>query len=103
MELSESLKAMGMTDAFDLGAADFSAMGSSPIGPLYIGKVLHKTFLSVDEKGTTAGAATAVAMNAGGAMPGSVPEVYLDRPFLCMLVDLETRLPAFIGAVTAVE
>lgn len=102
-ELSDSLKALGMTDAFDWAAADFSPMGSSPNGPLYISKVLHKTFLSVDEKGTRAGAATAVAMDAGGAAPGMVPEVYLERPFLYMLVDLETNLPAFIGAVTTME
>lgn len=102
-ELSDSLKALGMTDAFDWAAADFSAMGSSPDGPLYISKVLHKTFLSVDEKGTRAGAATAVAMDVGGAAPGMVPEVYLERPFLYMLVDLETNLPTFIGAVTTME
>lgn len=102
-ELSDSLKALGMTDAFDWAAADFSPMGSSPDGPLYISKVLHKTFVSVDEKGTRAGAAAAVAMDAGGAAPGTVPEVYLERPFLYMLVDLETNLPAFIGAVTAME
>lgn len=102
-ELSDSLKALGMADAFDWAAADFSPMGSSPDGPLYISKVLHKTFVSVDEKGTRAGAAAAVAMDAGGAAPGMVPEVYLERPFLYMLVDLETNLPAFIGAVTAME
>lgn len=102
-ELSDSLKALGMTDAFDWKSADFAAMGSSSNGPLYISKVLHKTFISVDERGTTAGAATAVAMDAGGAAPGVVPEVYLERPFLYLLVDLETNLPAFIGAVTTME
>lgn len=102
-ELSDSLKALGMTDAFDWKTADFAAMGSSSNGPLYISKVLHKTFISVDEKGTRAGAATAVAMDAGGAAPGMVPEVYLERPFLYLLVDLETNLPSFIGAVTTME
>lgn len=102
-ELSDSLKALGMTDAFDWKTADFAAMGSSSNGPLYISKVLHKTFISVDEKGTRAGAATTVAMDAGGVAPGMVPEVYLERPFLYLLVDLETNLPAFIGAVTTME
>lgn len=102
-ELSGSLEAMGMTDAFDMGKADFSGMGRSPTGPLFISKVLHKTYLSVDEEGTRAGAATAVEMASGGTMPGTVPEVYLDRPFLYMLVDTETCLPAFIGAVTGME
>lgn len=103
VELSDSLRTLGMTGAFDWEAADFTAMGSSPDGPLYISKVLHKTYIALDEKGTRAGAATAVAMDAGSAMPGTVPEVYLDRPFLYLLVDLETCLPAFIGAVTTME
>ena len=47
-----------------------------------------------------AGAATAVLGDSGADMPGTVPEVYLDRPFLYMLVDTETSLPAFIGVVT---
>ena len=68
--------------------------------------MLHKTHISVDEKGTKAGAATAVLADAGADAPGMeepVPRVYLDRPFLYMLVDRETNLPAFIGVVTAME
>ena len=102
-ELSGSLEALGMADAFDREAADFTAMGFSSSGPLYISKVIHKTSIAVDDRGTKAGAATAVEMDAGAAAPGMVPEVYLDRPFLYMLVDRETNLPAFIGAVTAME
>ena len=96
VELSDSLKAMGITDAFDWKTADFAAIGSSPSGPLYISRVLHKTFISVDENGTEAAAVTAVEMPAGGAdpTPAVVPTVYLDRPFLYLLVDLETNLPA---------
>lgn len=105
VELSDSLKAMGITDAFDWKTADFAAIGSSPSGPLYISRVLHKTFISVDENGTEAAAVTAVEMPAGGAdpTPAVVPTVYLDRPFLYLLVDLETNLPAFIGAVTTMK
>ena len=99
-ELNESLKAMGMTDAFEAGLADLSGLGVSEQGPLFISQVLHKTYIEVDERGTKAGAATAVTAVSGSAMPGTVPEVYLDRPFLYMLVDTGTNLPAFIGAVT---
>lgn len=103
-ELNDSLRAMGMTAAFEAGEADFSGMGQSSLGPLYISQVLHKTRIAVDEKGTEAGAATAVIMDAGGAMvEDPVPVVHLDRPFLYMLVDRETNLPAFIGAVTSME
>lgn len=100
VELNESLKAMGMTDAFEAGLADLSGLGVSEQGPLFISQVLHKTYIEVDERGTKAGAATAVIADAGSDMPGTVPEVYLDRPFLYMLVDTGTNLPAFIGAVT---
>lgn len=103
VELNDALKALGMTDAFDMERADLSGLGRSELGPLFISRVLHKTYISIDEKGTKAGAATAVLADAGADMPGTVPEVYLDRPFLYMLVDTETNLPAFIGAVTTME
>lgn len=105
MELNESLKALGMTDAFEPGLADLSGLGSSKLGPLFISQVLHRTYISVDEKGTKAGAATAVLADAGADAPEPepIPEVYLDRPFLYMLVDTEINLPAFIGVVTTME
>lgn len=99
--LNDSLKALGMTDAFEPETADLSGLGSSELGPLFISQALHRTYLSVDEKGTKAGAATAVVAEAGAAPDEDpVPVVYLDRPFLYMLVDTETNLPTFIGAVT---
>lgn len=101
-ELSAVLKTLGMTDAFDEDLADFSALGHGD-GNLYIGRVLHKTFISVGEKGTRAGAATVVEMpEATSAEPEPVPEperVILDRPFVYMLVDLETGAPFFIGTM----
>lgn len=99
VELNESLKALGMTDAFEPGLADLSGLGRSELGPLFISQGLHRTYISVDEKGTRAGAATAVLADAGCDMPRAA-QVYLDRPFLYMLVDTETNLPAFIGVVT---
>ena len=63
VELNDALSALGMADAFDAGLADFSAMGTSPDGPLYISRVLHRTHLTLDERGTKAGAATAVEMD----------------------------------------
>ena len=98
-ELSESLKSLGMTDAFDGERADFTALGTSDEGNIYISRVLHKTFIQVDEKGTKAGAATAVDMATESAAeyPHSV---YLERPFLYMIVDRDTGLPVFLGVLT---
>ena len=99
LELSGVLKALGMTDAFEQAAADLSGLGTSGLGPLYVSEVLHKTCIAVDARGTQAGAASAVSVDSGGAgMMGSA--VILDRPFLYMLVDLETNLPVFLGAAT---
>ena len=100
-ELSGVLTELGMADAFDASRADFSAMGSSPDGPLYISRVLHKTFLALDAQGTRAGAATVVEVDTGSSAPGRT--VYLNRPFLYLLVDCEANLPLFIGAVRDLE
>lgn len=94
------LRALGITDAFTQ-QADFSALGTSSNGNIFISRVLHDTFLSVDEKGTKAGAATLVEANDGAAMIAK--QVYLNRPFLYMLIDCEHNVPIFIGNVMEVE
>ena len=68
---------------------------------IYIGEVLHKTYISVDELGTKAGAVTMVAMNAGG-MLSEPKTVRLDRPFVYAIIDNATNLPVFIGTVMSV-
>ena len=107
VELSGALRELGMTDAFDAGTADFTRMGSSDAGPLFIGGVLHKTFIDVNEEGTRAAAATVVTMD-GGSDPGALPEpevkeVILDRPFVYLIVDAHTMAPVFTGALMSAE
>ena len=98
-DLGGVLKDMGMTDAFDMDAADFRGLGTSTDGKIYISRVIHKTYIAVDEQGTKAGAATVVEAEAGGAMPQDPKQVYLDRPFVYMIIDCEANLPLFIGAM----
>ena len=102
-EMSDILKAMGMTDAFDIGRADFSGLGYSKNGNIYVSRVIHKTFISVDEKGTRAGAATAVEMGAGSAYNPDIKTVCLDRPFVYMLIDTRNSVPFFIGTMMDVN
>ena len=106
-ELSQVLMDMGMTDAFSMYTADFSGLGqdSRPGRNLYISQVLHKTYISVGEQGTRAGAVTAVAMNSGSSAGPIEPpkKVYLDRPFVYMLVDTKNNVPFFIGTLMDVE
>lgn len=103
VEMSDILKSMGITDAFDGGLADFTGLGQSADGDIFISRVLHKTYIAVDEKGTKAGAATAVEMRVTGTMPDEPKTVYLDRPFAYMLIDCETSLPIFIGTMMDTE
>ena len=101
-ELSETLKNMGMPNAFDSKLADLTALGSSVNGNLYIGRVLHKTFLALDEKGTKAGAATAVEIKEECAIM-DLKTVILNRPFLYMLIDCKHGIPLFMGTLVDVE
>lgn len=98
IEMSSALKSLGMTNAFDEKKADFSGIDSS--GNLFINRVLHKTFINVDERGTKAGAATVVEMR--GEVAALIEDVYtvnLDRPFVYAVIDNQTCLPVFMGAV----
>ncbi len=99
-ELSDILKAMGMTYAFDPSMADFASLGQSESGNILISRVIHKTFIRVDEKGTMAGAATAVEMKQTSAViEENLKTVYLNKPFVYMLIDTETNLPFFVGTM----
>jgi serpin B len=93
--LADTLAAMGMPIAFTR-AADFSGMTGTP--ELSIAEVLHKAFVSVDEAGTEAAAATAVVMKLT-ATPEAPVEVTVDRPFVFLIRDIETGTVIFVGRV----
>ena len=100
--LRNILTQMGMEDAFNAASSDFIGIGSYPEKNIYINDVLHKTFISVDQKGTKAAAVTSMEMYAESV--GMEPKfVYLDRPFVYMLIDCETHTPVFIGALNRVK
>lgn len=99
LEMSSLLQMMGIKDAFNPNTADFSGMGSLKDGNLFISRVLHKTFIAVDERGTKAGAATVIETRNTSALIEESREVILDRPFVYMIVDLEENLPLFIGGL----
>lgn len=104
VELSKVLAQMGMPDAFDGDRADFSRMGTSSEGSLYISRVIHKTYISVAEEGTKAGVATLVEMNERAALPPEEwKEVYLTRPFVYLVIDCENQVPIFIGTMMDVS
>jgi serpin B len=101
LELSETLKAMGMTDAFNQDVADLRGIADPAdivaIGerPLFTTAVLHQAWIKVGEKGTEAAAATGTLVGEGG------PLTILDfnQPFMWFIRDQETGTILFMGQV----
>jgi len=104
--LAEKFEALGMKTAFDKpqGSANFDKMAPrKPNDYLYISQIFHKTFIAVDEKGTEAAAATAVAMMAGTALRSPPPppiEVKVDRPFVYAIQHVSSGVCLFLGRIT---
>ena len=94
--LGQVLADLGMPTAFGDGA-DFSGMTEESDG-LRITNVAHEAWIAVDEAGTEAAAATAVAVG-GTSMPETI-SVVVDRPFLFVIHDVEHGTPLFLGRVT---
>ena len=94
--LKNALSDMGMPDAFLWEVADFSGMTGNR--DLFIADVIHEAFVSVDEAGTEAAAATAVVMTMT-APPGAPVEVTVDHPFIFLIRDIETGAILFFGRV----
>lgn len=92
--LKQILPAMGMPTAFS-GMADFSGMTGN--NDLFIGDVLHEAFVSVDEAGTEAAAATAVIMKLTAAE--EMVTMSLDHPFIFLIRDIKTGTVLFVGRV----
>jgi serpin B len=104
--LAKQFEALGMKTAFNQpkGSANFDKIAPrTPDDYLYISQIFHKTFIAVDEKGTEAAAATAVAMMAatGLAAPKPTPvEVKVDRPFVYAIQHVPSGVCLFLGRVT---
>ena len=94
--VKQQLEGLGMVLPFTT-SADFNGMTEASPG-LYIGDVLHKAFIAVDEDGTEAAAATAVIMMAGSAMPLDEKIVlHIDRPFLFLIRERTSGAILFLG------
>ena len=101
MTLNDLLSSMGMAKAFVPYAADFSGMTGNR--DLYIGYVIHKTYVDVNEKGTEAAAVTAVGMFTTS-MPVEPPgkiRFTVNRPFLFTITEKSTGAILFIGEINA--
>ncbi len=93
--LNQALQDLGMVDAFDENAADFSGMTFGK--DLYISSVVHKAFVEVNEEGTEAAAATAVIMNGKSIALEEPPVFRADRPFVFLIRDARSGAVLFMG------
>ncbi len=99
LNMNKALQNIGIKDAFAPGKADFSNITKSAGNNLFINNVFHKAFISVDERGTKAGAVTAVEAAAGNVQKDYIV-IKLNRPFIYMIIDNSYNLPLFMGIVT---
>ena len=95
--LLEPLSALGMGPALQAGA-DFLGIAPSCGNHCFISDVTQKSRLEVDEKGTTAAAATRVAIAVSGRVGASF-KVVVDRPFLTAIQDTATGTLLFVGVI----
>jgi len=102
-ELSKPMQSLGMKQAFMPGGADFSGMMGNP-GDVFIGSIVHKAFVDVNEEGTEAAAATAVMVRVTSVMPMEPPPLFrADHPFLFMIREHETGAILFQGRLSKPE
>ena len=94
-DLKENLQKMGVTEVFSPGAADLKGMVKGDLPELYVSAAYHKSFLSVDEEGTTAAAATGLVAN----FRMMSKEMFINHPFLFFLVHKESNTIMFSGKV----
>ena len=92
-DLIENMSAMGVTSLFG-GTADLSGIAGEDV-QLYVSKAIHKAFINVNEKGTEAGATTAIVDVTSWSQP-----FIADHPFVFVIQDTETGNILFIGRLS---
>ncbi|MBE5861068.1 MAG: serpin family protein [Butyrivibrio sp.] len=101
MELSDTFRKMGANRVFT-GDADFSNMLTEN-GKFSLDSILHKTHIELNREGTKAAAVTGMVLNSAGPGKADVKQVILDRPFIYMIIDNETKTPIFMGHADNIE
>jgi serine protease inhibitor len=98
--LNDSLKALGMRNAFDPVQADFAAMITGSQNA-YVSQIKHKAFVEVNEEGTEAAAATSGEIRVVSMpLPGKTFQMIVDRPFFFAIRDSSTGAVLFMGSVS---
>lgn len=104
--MNDIYKDMGMDLPFDEDKAEFKGFFTDDeTSDVWIGKVLHKTHIEVDRKGTKAAAVTVIEVDKCMALPvfDDPVVIRLDRPFVYAIVDTETGTPIFLGCQNSIK
>ncbi|MEO8622344.1 MAG: serpin family protein [bacterium] len=92
--LNDDLKTLGLRDAFEPNAADFTRMSPAGRG-LYIDKVKQKTYVDINEEGTEAAAVTSVGISTVS-LP---PSLRVDRPYIFVIRERLSGTIMFMGKI----
>ena len=105
LDLKGPLTQMGLTDMFNRELADFAGIGvpTDSQHRLYIGNVWQNNKIQVNEEGTKAFSITGIDTLCFSCIEPKPYRVYLDRPFLYMIIDQKTNLPLFMGTITNIK
>lgn len=95
-DLRKPLEQLGMEDAFD---SDANFVGIDGMRDLFLNKVVHEAYLSVDESGVVAAAAAAASTSVKGVPPAATTPMIVDHPFLFFIVDLKSQAMLFMGKI----
>lgn len=96
--LNDVLKGLGMYKAFG-EEAELGKLVVEDENRLFLSKVLQKTYLSVDEKGTEAAAVTSIAVDTESSPLGEPFEITVDKPFFITIRDTEADVLLFAGKI----
>lgn len=100
VELTDILSSLGLEQIFS-DTADFSGISDVPT---FVGSIIQKTNLQLDENGTKAAAVTAAMIECMAALPEEEPkEVNLNRPFAFLIYDTEAKESLFMGKVVTMQ
>ncbi len=100
LELSDTLKNLGITDIFNPASADFSPLTGEFSGEIGVDSAKHAVRAAIDEEGCTAAAYTAVRVYGAGMPPDEEAEITFDRPFLFVITGSRNTV-LFMGIVNA--
>lgn len=100
----KSLQDLGINKVFNPQLADLTGIATytenGMTQNIFVSRIVHKTHIDLNEKGTDAAAATAIILEKASAYPGQeIKKVYLNRPFIFVIMDDATSTPVFMGTV----